>query len=365
MRAVYLFNPENDLALVRDEPHFTPPAPAMLLRSAGQTLPLWYGEHGSQFICTGVNAAWLDNMQNLFGIDIDVFDYEPAGKTPVPWGWSRAVRAIFADYEFTPEQLPDDRSLDKIRSISHRRTSIALHGLLPQQYLTEAAVELNSFQQIEEYVNSQGEAILKLPYSSSGRGVIVVDTMTLERRANEINGMLRNQDSVMAEPRIDKSSDFAFLFHMEQGRADFRGLSLFTTERLGAYSGNIIIPQKEIEQEIIKLSSPEAYNAIKDGLCTALPHIIGSAYSGPVGVDMMTVKDSDRLALCELNLRMTMGHLCLNFQRNYMHPEAHGTFSITDQREPDSYTVKDKRLCTGTLNLNPPGSRLHFLIKIQ
>lgn len=365
MSAVYLFNPENDLALVRDEPHFTPPAPAMLLRSAGQTLPLWYGEPGSQFICSGVNASWLDKMRSTFGIDSDVFDYSAQGKTPAPWGWSRSAREIFSDYGFTPEQLPDNQTLDIIRELTHRRNSITLHTLLPEEYLTERAVELSTYNDIEQYVNSHGEAILKLPYSSSGRGVIVVDTKTLERRAKEVNGMLRNQGSVLAEPRIDKSSDFAFLFNVEGEKACFRGLSLFTTERLGAYSGNILLPQKDIEQFIIERSSPESYNAIMHGLSTALPQITGNRYSGPVGVDMMTVKDSEKLALCELNLRMTMGHLCLDFQTKYLTENARGTFSLTDQRTADDFITEGKRLKTGTLNLNPPGSRLHFLINIQ
>lgn len=372
MSRLHLFFPENDLALARNLENYTPPVAAARLRHSGECLPLWYGEAGDSFVATGVNARWLDGILAAFGNDIDVFDYRPDAYVPAPWGWSPASRKVFKDLGFEAHRLPSDGALARMRELSSRRTSIALRKrlseLLPQARLTPAAVECADIGQAERYLASVPVAVVKLPWSSSGRGITTIEAGA-NSRLNEIAGMIRRQGYVVCEPRLDRRSDFAFLFDMRGGRAEYAGLSLFRTESTGAYAGNILAPQEKIAAHLSAECDPDTFRSLPAALAKALGDLVGTDYEGPLGIDMMTLEGDSRLALCELNLRMTMGHASLHLYRKYFVPGTTGTFRIFSRAsapaENPAPVVADRRLCAGTLQLNPPGSDFVFLAAVD
>jgi len=114
MASLYLFNPDNDIALARDVDNFTAPAAARDIRHAGSTLPIWYGIPGDRIIARGVSARWYDSVEKLFSTGIDVIgDSSPDTFTPSPWGWSKASRRDFIRLGMDPALLPDDNTLDR------------------------------------------------------------------------------------------------------------------------------------------------------------------------------------------------------------------------------------------------------------
>lgn len=372
MRRLHLFFPENDLALAHNLENYTPPVAAARLRHSGECLPLWYGEPGDRFVATGVNARWLDCILAAFGNDIDVFDYRPDAYIPAPWGWSPASRRVFKALGFEAHRLPSDASLARMRELSSRRTSIALRKrlgeLLPHARLTPAAVECADIGQVERYLASMPSAVVKLPWSSSGRGITTIEAGA-NSRLNEIAGMIRRQGYVVCEPRQVRRSDFAFLFDMRGGRAEYAGLSLFRTESTGAYAGNILAPQEEIAARLVGECDADTFRALPEAMAAVLEEIVVTDYEGPLGIDMMTLEGDPRLALCELNLRMTMGHVCLRLYRKYFAPGTTGIFRIYPRvsapAEIPAPVVADRRLCGGTLQLNPPGSDFVFLAAVD
>lgn len=374
MSRLHLFCPENDLALARDIERYTPPPAASRLKMAGECLPLWYGDAGDSFVCYGVNAQWLDNVCGTFGIDMQPYDFNPAGLTPAPWGWSRAVRADFRSLGFDREALPTDAVLDDIRRLSHRRTAATITRRLLEAgipSLAPPAALISSEAELEQALGSGGELMFKAPWSSSGRGLIPVSPREAQAKRPQLIGIIRRQGSVMAEPRHPRGTDFALLYNMENGKALFRGLSLFATDANGVYTANILAPQEQLRLQIASACTKEIFEALVPALQSALEAEIASAYQGPLGVDFMAIDSRWRLALCEVNLRRTMGHVCLDLYDRYVEPGRLGRFEITPRTDatPELRAVRpevfDGHLRRGTLFLNPPGSDFDFKATVR
>ena len=369
MKRLHLFNPDNDLALASGLANYTPPPAASRLRRAGEALPLWYGTDGDAFVSTGTDARWLDAMRSAFGMDVDVFPGDASAYSPAPWGWSAATRADFRHMRFSDSALPSTAQIDAMRALSHRRTAAEIQAMLPKQYLTPAAVEVRSFAELQGVMSKWPEAVVKLPWSSSGRGTLGVSRTELSARHAAIEGSIRRQGSVMVEPKHNKGIDFAMLFDMESGHACYRGLSLFDADISNGYAGNNIMPQPEMEELIKSAVGAEALDEVRQALIPALEQIVGAAYSGPLGIDFFNVPETGHIALAEMNLRRTMGRLCLDFADRYLAAGARARFEVHPYSPgadaTPAPTIFNGRLHGGTLNLNPPASDFSFTVAVK
>ncbi len=369
MPKLHLFFPENDLALARDLERYTPPPAATQLRQSGQTLALWYGDDGDEIFDQGVDARWYESIRSKFSLRTSLYNGSITGLMPAPWGWSKASRLFLRNIGFRPEQLPDNTQLDRMRQLSHRRTAAkvatALQSVLPYP-MPEPAKELTSMEEVEAYVRHTESAILKLPWSSSGRGLIFADRNVLPNIRASIEGVIRRQGAIMGEQRLNKKADFAMLFTMCGGRCSYNGLSLFRTEQTGAYTGNILAPQSVLKSEIETITPP--LQALAEALVPILEDIIGENYDGPLGIDMMAVDNGDiRIApAVEMNLRMTMGHVCRIFYEKFVAPGRTGTFSVeTEGAGEDNAILGNGRISAGTISLSPPACPFSFRVAIR
>lgn len=289
MSKVHWFNPENDLALAADLSNYTPPRPAAALRRAGAWLPsLW---------------AAPDDMVLVTDSDMPI----PAGDyTPAPWGWSQYTRTVFLHQGANPGLMPSEEQISRIRQLSHRRSAAKVLRLCgtPERFIPIEATDTDSA--IKAIRDMDGDAIVKLPWSCSGRGIMATRAMPHRRLRDTVEGMIRRQGSVMIEPRYERLKDFATLYYLSDGKAEYRGLSVFATDRSGNYTGNIIAPQSELWS----LPGIDLTPYI-ESLTPALTEVFGHDYTGWAGVDMLsyrTERGAIAVAPCiEVNLRMTMG----------------------------------------------------------
>lgn len=361
--SAHLFYPENDLALARDIVHYTAPPAAVALRRAGAALPLWYGSAGDCFVSGGINDCWLAGMCDTFGIDIDVYDHCPARWQPRPWGWSKASRHYFEAIGFAPAQLPTDAELEAYRQLSHRRTAIeAARRLREAAGIGEVAVEIADAALLPGLVREYGNVIVKLPWSSSGRGLIAVDVSTLERQLPNIEGMIKRQGSVVVERQFAKTLDFALLYRLDGGVCRDAGISVFQTTGLGIYTGNILAPRQELEEKVKEAIGAEVYRRLTVVMSRVLEELAGSVYQGPLGVDFIAYQGG--VSLAEINFRNTMGHVCALFYERHAQAGTRGLFEIRDSRLPDDFTAQGKKLARGHLNLVPPGGNCTFAITL-
>ena len=320
MPKAFLFNPENDIALASGQANFTPPAAALRLRRAGRMLPFFLADEGDAVVCDGVNNRWFAEFRKFFGIKADIWPHTPEGYTPTPWGWSAAVRREFENLGFSADSLPSDIQLEHWRQLSHRRTAaaiarhIAAAGCLD---LWPHAVEINDTETLRDILLSCGSAVVKHPWSSSGRGVAFFDSdhTSPEQFLRQAAGAIRRQGSVMVERFMSDHYDFALLYKCTRARAEYVGPSVFAADSRGGYTGNIVAPEEILYAQLRSHISGQHLEVLISALSDALTSIIAPEYDGPVGIDLC-VSPAGQIHICESNLRYTMGLIARAIARN-------------------------------------------------
>ncbi len=363
---LWYFNPENDLALAAGRAAYTPPMAAVRLRRSGAMLPAWMAELGDAVLCGGVSAAWLDAMHRDFGLDVVPWDGAP-DVTPEPWGWSAYTRGVLERAGVPRGALPSDASLEALREISHRRSAARLREAVAARLdfdIWPGATEICSPADAEAYAAAAlGGCVFKLPWSSSGRGVSFVEPGA--SLPPHIAGDISRYGSVMAEPLAARVADFAMLYDVSGGRADYRGLSVFETDARGAYQGNAVAPQQALERRLARLYPAGRLAEVSRAVGEALGELCAGRYEGPAGVDMLIARTARGVALhaaVEINFRYTMGFVALALGR-YTAGEAIYRVERGDTTAGCRYRAEGGRLAEGRLALTPPGGDFTFVLE--
>lgn len=110
---------------------------------------------------------------------------------------------------------------------------------------------------------------------------------------------------------------------LPDGQIRYLGLSLFDT-RNGAYTGNIIVSEKDKLDMISRYVPVNSIEDIREKLMSVLSDVLTSHvssqsachYTGPFGVDMMILSRPEGQGFSihpcvEINLRRTMGHVAI------------------------------------------------------
>ena len=280
---LYIFNPENDMALADGHAGYTPPARIRQMRRELWWLPQWWAAED--------DIVW--NGEDRLQV--------PDDTTIRPWGWSTAICHQLRQAGVQESLLPSPRKLEQLRQLSHRQTAVALLQELREQlpldgHLAGESVLCHTKEEVEDAVNSYGEAMLKQPWSSSGRGLRKVSPADL------LSG--ERGESVVVERFLHKVCDFALEFWLDgRGGVEYRGLSLFYTNDKGAYLGNWVAPEGQKLQWLTQYVPPQYLVEIRRWWEERLRHF---DYEGPVGIDMMLAREG--ICPCiEVNWRWTMG----------------------------------------------------------
>ena len=280
---LYIFNPENDMALADGHAGYTPPARIRQMRRELWWLPQWWAAED--------DIVW--NGEDRLQV--------PDNTIIRPWGWSAAICHQLRQAGVQESLLPSPRKLEQLRQLSHRQTAVALLQELREQlpldgHLAGESVLCHTKEEVEDAVNSYGEAMLKQSWSSSGRGLRKVSPADL------LSG--ERGESVVVERFLHKVCDFALEFWLDgRGGVEYRGLSLFYTNDKGAYLGNWVAPEGQKLQWLTQYVPPQYLVEIRRWWEERLRHF---DYEGPVGIDMMLAREG--ICPCiEVNWRWTMG----------------------------------------------------------
>jgi hypothetical protein len=370
MSQLHFFYPENDLALALNDVNYTAPRAAVDLRVSGEPLPMWFAAPGDKFYTQGVNAKWYDAIAEHFNIAADVHTGDVADLRPAPWGWSLPVRKYMLQLGFDECQLPSTEQIERMRGLSHRRTSALIVCTLREAFGTtigDAAVEVDNTDDVLAYVHQRGRAMLKLPWSSSGRGVVDTFNLADDEIVRRAQGTIRRQGAIMIEPYYDSPQNFAYLFEVHGGVVTFAGYSLFDVDTHCAYSGSTVANDEILERMIAAHVDINVLRGVRDALPDVLGGIIGTDYDGAFGVDMMIA--DGKLAVAEMNLRMTMGHVAHALAARHVADGAVGRFTIVPRTDeavcmPDACTIENERLVCGTIDLVPGDRRHRFVLTV-
>ena len=152
---LYIFNPENDMALADGHPGYTPPAQIQQMRRELWWLPQWWAKEG--------DVVW--NGEDRLSLPDDC--------RIVPWGWSAALCHQLKQAGVQESLMPSSEEIERLRQLSHRRTAVGLLQEIREQlpldgHLAGESVLCQSIEEAEEAVAKYGHALLKSPWSSSG-----------------------------------------------------------------------------------------------------------------------------------------------------------------------------------------------------
>lgn len=333
---LHIFNPEHDLALASGLSRFTAPHAGRALRHDLGYLAALFASAGDAVLVDNAEEA-ICHCRRRRAFSGQFVEHGQLSQLPltrvVPWGWDAALVDQLRRCGLPETLLPSAERLDDIRLLSHRRTAAALLPELRVEGTVGEAAEAGSNDELLELVASMtdnsrkaaatgategGGAVVKAPWSSSGRGVRFfnnIEDIQEPHNAGWVRNVLERQGSLMVEPLYRKVKDFAMEFEAEaDGSVRCLGLSLFHTQN-GAYTGNIIATEQAKRDMLGRYVAPELLDIVAGLICRHAGAMLRGSYEGCFGVDMMVVAgggDGFLLHPCvEVNLRQTMGHAAL------------------------------------------------------
>lgn len=307
---LYVFNPDNDLALANNDANYRAPASARKMSLDLTPLTGWLAADGDMLLFPEIttwepaselyprlNSCFMPQLTEEFEKDkkrrlnlknrpdfrqppATVFTGKtaPAGDIPprfantitqtlynkeqllmpqavIPWGWNPGLICRLINAGISRLLLPDSRAMENITRVSHRSLAVrvlrrikeeASTGLRP--LLCGDSREVFREEDLCRLIETPpGEVLLKAPLSGSGRGLI----RGMGRYAPPVSGWCKNtletQGCVIAEPYYNKVCDFAMEFMARAGgHVTFKGYSLFETNTHGSYTRNILLTNNDI-----------------------------------------------------------------------------------------------------------------------
>ena len=400
MALLHYFNPGNETAILNASPYYTPAANQVKMQRDLAFLPAWYANSPNDYVWIedDLTKDFLSSVKSLVRLPKAVSPnnllnqkQQPTGFEALPWGISPQSLQFFEtlnnkyDWGLTIPQWKDEYFRLSGRETAKKCLEFVTQSnleieknIIPEFYSTIETIE-NTVQA------SESPLLAKAPYSSSGRGLLWLPSGKLHQSEKQIiSGILKKQLFISIEKVLDKQVDFAMLFHSDDlGKVEFTGLSLFETNKKGAYEQNTITSQQEIQSKLNAFIDVSLLEKVKNTLILFLTQTFGSIYKGCIGVDMMIYAENNhfRLHPCvEINMRNTMGLLAFRLYQHFLYENAAGYFKIDFGNQSGELLQKhremsklypavfaDGRLQSGYLSLCPikEDSKYRAYIKVE
>lgn len=353
---VYICNPETDVALATNSASYTPSRAIKEVRADFALLPALFARPGDVIAVaddllgnahlsspvSSPNSSLLtspdsfsDNSREALkrlaaesGILItnlgSLGKFVPGKITQiVPWGWNKALRNQLRHVGVDESLLPTAEYIDNLRILSDRSTVTQILSEAHQEvygdtsglFLPSTPIIARSAEELERAVNLFGKSVVKVPWSSSGRGVFFTDPSRFSQVSASLEGILRKQGALTVERFYEKKLDCATEWECHDGAVTFLGWSVFLTDAQGRFKYNYVGSEATLRY-IIQENTPKCdLDKVLDFQKRILLHNFASNYEGVLGIDMMTLADGNLHPMIEINLRHTVGWLALQIER--------------------------------------------------
>ena len=338
---LYLFNPENDLAIAFGGVNYTPPPAAQLIGRELSLLPLWYADEGTPTIIAPPDSVSDDFRRSLepLGLSVSTITWPQLAECRVDhvnvWGWNHDLTRRLRLTGVAETLLPTPAQCDRIRALSHRRLATEVGQYLSGHIdypFPKLPIELHTPNEVRAFTEQPEHRVLKAPWSGSGRG-LYWNLYGYDRSlAQWSNGVLQKQGVLMGEPFYDKVSDWAMEFHSDGRRVTFAGYSSFLTDGHGAYKSNRLATDDLLCRELCSAVGDDLIEQVRKSLIDFFTTRIASCYRGYFGVDMMLYRTSDGTVrlhpFVEVNLRMNMGMVARRIADRFVAEGCEGVYRV-------------------------------------
>ena len=378
---IYLFNPENDMALANFTPYYKAPSEIIRMANDLSMLPAWYAPEGSAIKVDSLSrvSLWREQCPASDFLPDVIWSAEWENMPYKPWGWSPSLLYTLRKAGVNDSFLLSDMQMGQIRVLSGRQCCVKiLESFSRMDGLCGKAMTCNSMTQVKKYITSLERCVLKAPWSGSGRGIMYVSSKEWNDSAEGWGSrVLRVQGEIMVEPLYNKVCDFAMEFYADgNGSVSFVGYSLFDTDAHGNYKGNFLLSDGQIKKILSQYIPDEVFDNVCRTMEGSLASLLNKDYCGFLGVDMMICLEDGRYLLhpcVEINLRMNMGVVSHTIFNRYVHCLSHGKYIVKYYSEDgeawDAFcqmkaTYKlhlcDGKLAEGYMPLTPVKQDTHY-----
>ena len=383
---IHYFNPGHESAVLADNPYYTPPASVCKIMADLALLPAWYGKENDCVIINETTEASRfllslpqeirpsvipvapfvgTHLQSIVGVDlqsaplhapfVDV-DLQSASfqfLEAAPWGLSPHSIRVFETLinstnlkslkPLTPQSILIPTWNKTHKTLTSRQTALTclstIRSLLPEHFERLTLPRFcSSIAEIKQFMTDHPPPyLLKTPYSCSGRGLFRLQSRDLDLQASRwIEGAINKQGIVSIEQALDKVLDFAMEFVSDgEGHIRFEGLAVFSTLSKGAYAGNLLGRQDQLERHLTTFIPASHLREIQETVTSVLTEVFSHDYRGYIGVDMLIYRHNHNFAIhpcIEINVRYTMGLVALQISDKWVHPSSHGQLIINCHR---------------------------------
>ena len=378
---IYLFNPENDMALANFTPYYKAPSEIIRMANDLSVLPAWYAPEGSTIKVDSLSrvSLWREQCPASDFLPDVIWSAEWENMPYKPWGWSPSLLYTLRKAGVNDSFLLSDMQMGQIRVLSGRQCCVKiLESFSRMDGLCGKAMTCNSMTQVKKYITSLERCVLKAPWSGSGRGIMYVSSKEWNDSAEGwVSRVLRVQGEIMVEPLYNKVCDFAMEFYADgNGSVSFVGYSLFDTDAHGNYKGNFLLSDGQIKKILSQYIPDEVFDNVCRTMEGSLASLLNKDYCGFLGVDMMICLEDGRYLLhpcVEINLRMNMGVVSHTIFNRYVHCLSQGKYIVKyyfeDGEAWDAFcqmkaTYKlhlcDGKLAEGYMPLTPVKQDTHY-----
>ena len=364
--SLHYFNPNHEAAILHGGAHYSPKKNVQAMQKELASLPLWYADKGDFVLVEDETAAdyfstlprqilpqtTAISRRQLAQLSHQTHLLNPQMRlTACPWGLS--PQSIFHFSQLQSSSTSRSPLLNSLcvpawnpihKQLASRETAALclntvkelLAHSIPELDNIQTPIFCTSIEEAETYIAKMGRlpVIFKMPFSSSGRGLLWIRQLPMDKDERAwVGRAIKGQGCVSVEPALDGIADYAWEFFSDgKGKVRYVGLSVFSTDKRGSYTGNILQNPQEAEKKMQCLYG-KTYELLKESMAEALEKHYAPHYKGYLGVDIMSYQKEDKslhLHPCiEVNMRHTMGLLAHRLSERFLpHPTIHGHFEL-------------------------------------
>ncbi len=304
-----------------------------------------------------------------------------------PWSWNQVSHTKFKNIksrcskEF--KDSPNFTWTSDHKLFFSRKTTNLVQSIISQDKtsslisIEEPAICINSYDDFCIWHDKNPKAIVKLPWSSSGRGIHAIDILQ-DKPCNSdwVKGAIKQQGFITAEPLLNKIHDFAFQFLINSdGKISFRGISYFINDEKGHFIGGNI-NQTRKRQMIDSFLIPKIIEETVEILIKALDKInIHQYYEGPFGIDAISylnIKREIKIHPClDINWRYNMGIINIMLPK-FVKKTSAGQWQISSfldkewnafihfKQKKNPLVIRNNKIVSGFMHLTPSNTKARF-----
>lgn len=375
MKKLYIFNPDNDMALASGSPYYMAPTSAKKMASDLATLPAWYADADSCVLLADARQVeWLQKECAL-PLTVEGVMEVPEGETEMmPWGWSPALLHRMG------AEAPEWLDMEAVRRLSGRQTAVDLLPRLRVEGTVGVSSWLTSVDEVCTFAAQHDKVLLKAPWSGSGKGIQPLCGQPDDNLKGWTRRIIASQGGVVGEPFYPKVKDFAMEFLASEEGVTLVGYSLFEADARGIYKENLLASDEAIGAMLAEYVPAGLLHRLQEVLRTELEAVLDGAYRGYLGVDMMVVRTESGYAVhpcVEVNLRMNMGVVSRLFFDRRVCTDSVGRYVIeyfpgrgeavrfhAEMMQEHPLHLRDGKVQEGYLSLTPVFEETCYLIYV-